>query len=91
MLKGRSSFADRMGEAIAAPVLTLLDDPTNPESLGATAHDGEGLATRPNCLIDGGTLRTFLHNSYTARRAGTVSTGSAAAGTRRVRRSAVSR
>ena len=80
VLKGRSPFADRMGDAIAAPVLTLIDDATNPDSLGADAHDGEGLATRPNCLIDGGTLRTFLHNSYTARRAGTVSTGSAARG-----------
>lgn len=80
VLKGRSPFADRMGDAIAAPALTLVDDATNPESLGADAHDGEGLATRANCLIDGGTLRTFLHNSYTARRAATVSTGSAARG-----------
>ena len=47
VLKGRSPFADRMGDAIAAPVLTLIDDATNPDSLGADAHDGEGLATRP--------------------------------------------
>jgi PmbA protein len=80
VLKGRSPFADRMGDTIAAPILTLVDDATNPESLGADSHDGEGLATRPNTLIDGGMLRTFLHNSYTARRASTVSTGSAVRG-----------
>ena len=33
-----------MGDVIAAPALTLVDDPTNPESLGADSHDGEGLA-----------------------------------------------
>ena len=80
VLKGRSPFADRMGDAIASPMLTLVDDATNPESLGADSHDGEGLATRPNTLIDAGTLTTFLHNSYTARRASTVSTGSAVRG-----------
>ena len=47
MLKGRSPFADRLGEAIASPLLTLVDDPTNPESLAADSHDGEGLACRP--------------------------------------------
>ncbi|HTN80612.1 MAG TPA: TldD/PmbA family protein [Acidimicrobiales bacterium] len=80
VLKGRSPFADRMGDAIAAPALTLVDDATNPESLGADSHDGEGLATRPSVLIEGGTLTTFLQNSYTARRSGTVSTGSAVRG-----------
>ena len=80
VLKGRSPFADRMGDVIAAPVLTLVDDATNPESLGADSHDGEGLATRPSTLIDAGALTTFLQNSYTARRAKTVSTGSAVRG-----------
>jgi len=80
VLKGRSPFADRMGDVIAAPALTLVDDATNPESLGADSHDGEGLATRPSTLIDAGALTTFLQNSYTARRAKTVSTGSAVRG-----------
>ena len=69
-----------MGDVIAAPALTLVDDPTNPESLGADSHDGEGLATRPSTLIAAGVLTTFLQNSYTARRAKTVSTGSAVRG-----------
>jgi len=80
VLKGRSPFADRLGEAIAAPVLTLVDDPTDPRSYGADTHDGEGLATRRNLLIEDGVLRRFLHNAGTARRAGTASTGSAVRG-----------
>jgi PmbA protein len=77
VLKGRSPFADRMGEQVAAPTITLVDDPTEPESTGAGRMDGEGLASRRNALIDGGTLRGFLHWSWSARKAGTVSTASA--------------
>jgi PmbA protein len=80
VIKGRSPFADRLGHEIASPLLRLLDDPTDPESLGADTHDGEGLATRPNRLIERGVLERFVHNSYTARRAGTMSTGSAVRG-----------
>jgi PmbA protein len=80
VLKGRSPFAERVGDAIASPLLTFVDDPTNPESLGADSHDGEGLATRRTALVDGGVLQGFLHNTYTARRAGTVSTASAVRG-----------
>lgn len=82
VLKGRSPFADRVGEAIAAPLLTLVDDPTDPRSLGADTHDGEGLATRRVPLIEGGVLRGFLHNSMTGRRAGVPSTASAVRGYR---------
>jgi PmbA protein len=82
VIKGRSPFADRLGEAIASPLLTLLDDPTNPASLAAESHDGEGLACRPNQLIVDGVLQQFLHNAYSARRAGVWSTGSAVRGYR---------
>ena len=77
VLKGRSPFADRVGEAIASPLLTLVDDPTDPRSFGADSHDGEGLATRVNPLITDGVLQGFLHDGYTGRRSGTASTGSA--------------
>ena len=78
--KGRSLFADRLGQEVASPLLTLVDDPTDPAATSATATDGEGLATRRNVLLDGGRLERFVHNSQTARRAGTVSTGSAVRG-----------
>ncbi len=82
VLKGRSPFADRVGEQIASPVLTLVDDPTRPESLGSEEIDGEGLACRRNELIVDGVLKGFLRDSYTGRRSGLGSTGSAVRGTR---------
>tara|TARA_Y100000310_G_scaffold343841_1_gene453418 strand:- start:8426 stop:9784 length:1359 start_codon:yes stop_codon:yes gene_type:complete len=78
--KGRSLFAERLGDNVAAPGVTLIDDPTDMCAFTASATDGEGLATRRNVLIDGGRLDRFVHNSQTARRAGTVSTGSAIRG-----------
>jgi PmbA protein len=80
VIKKRSPFADRLGEAIAAAGVTLVDDPTNPAAFTATQTDGEGLATRRNVLIEGGVLNGYLHNAYTARRLGTTSTGSAVRG-----------
>lgn len=77
VLKGRSLFADRLGDEVASPNITLLDDPTRLEAFTATAVDAEGLATRRNVLIGDGRVKQFLHNAYTARRSGTVSTGSA--------------
>jgi PmbA protein len=80
VLKGRSLFADRLGEDVASSVVTLVDDPTDVRAFTATDTDGEGLATRRNELIAGGVLQKFVHNAYTARRMGTVSTGSAVRG-----------
>jgi PmbA protein len=80
VLKGRSLFADRLGEDVASPIITLVDDPTDVRAFTATDTDGEGLATRRNALIEGGVLNKFVHNAYTARRMGTTSTGSAVRG-----------
>jgi PmbA protein len=80
VLKGRSPFADRMGEGIASPMLTLVDDPTDHRSYAAEAYDGEGLACRPNVLVADGVLQTFLYDSASGRRAGRASTGSAVRG-----------
>jgi PmbA protein len=82
VLKQRSPFADRVGEPIASRVVTLVDDPTDPVSLGADSHDGEGLATRRVPLIVDGVLQGFLHNTMTGRRAGVPSTASAVRGYR---------
>jgi PmbA protein len=82
VLKGRSLFADRVGEQIATPLLTIVEDPTDPRSFGADRHDGEGLATRRVPLVADGVLQGYLHNTYTARRLGARSTASAARGAR---------
>ncbi len=82
VLKGRSPFVDRVGTEVAAPILTFVDDPTNPASLGADSHDGEGLACRRVPLVVDGVLQGFVYDSYTGRRSGHGSTGSAVRGTR---------
>ncbi|MFI5045775.1 MAG: TldD/PmbA family protein [Acidimicrobiia bacterium] len=78
--RGRSLFVGRDGEEVAAPHITLVDDPTREESFGAASHDAEGVPTRRLPLVTGGRLTAFLHNTYTARRGGTVTTGSAVRG-----------
>jgi PmbA protein len=78
--KGRSLFKDRLGDQVANPLLTLVDDPTNTLAYTATDLDGEGLAARRNVLIDAGVLQQFVHNSYSARRVGGRSTGNAVRG-----------
>ena len=80
VMKGYSLFANRMGEEVASPLFTLVDDPTNRDAFTASETDGEGLASRRNVLIDGGRLNTFVHNAYTGRRMETASTGSAVRG-----------
>ena len=80
VIKGRSLFAGREGEAVAVPFLTLVDDPTEPQAWGAGRYDAEGLASRRNVLIENGVLQGFLHNSYTGRRCGVPSTASAVRG-----------
>lgn len=82
VLKGRSPFVDRVGSEVAAPILSFADDATNPDSLGADSYDGEGLACRRVPLVTDGVLDGFLHDSYTGRRSGEGSTGSAVRGTR---------
>ena len=77
VVKGRTPFGDRVEEAIAASALTMFDDPTDPESLSASAFDGEGLACRRVPLITDGVLQGFLHDSRSARGLGVSSTGSA--------------
>ncbi len=80
VVKGRSFFAGRVGEVVAAPTVALVDDPTDPRAFGAAAYDSEGLACRRNALIEDGVLRGFLYDTVSGRRAGTVSTGSAVRG-----------
>jgi PmbA protein len=80
LIKGRSLFVGREGESVAAPGVTLVDDPTVADAFGAATHDAEGVPTRRVVLIGNGRLDACLHNVYTARRSGTATTGSAVRG-----------
>ncbi|MGH9028735.1 MAG: TldD/PmbA family protein [Acidimicrobiales bacterium] len=78
--KGRSFFADRLGERVGALGLEIVDDPTDPRAFGASTHDAEGLACRRNVLVSDGVLNGFVFDTVSARRASTVSTASAVRG-----------
>jgi len=78
--KGRSLFANRLGEEVAVANLTLVDDPTDARAWGAAACDVEGLACRRNSLVEGGKLLGYLYDTHSARVAGTSSTASAVRG-----------
>jgi len=75
--KGRSLFAGRLGEQVAATSITLADDPTNQLAFGASLYDAEGLACRAIPLFEEGRLVAFLYDTYSARLAQTTSTASA--------------
>jgi PmbA protein len=73
-------FVGREGEQVAATAVTLRDDPTLADALGASSHDAEGVPTRPVDLIAGGRLLGYLQNTYTGRRSGVATTGSSVRG-----------
>jgi PmbA protein len=75
--KGRSLFADKLGQRVGAAGLQLVDDGRLVDGPGAAPFDAEGVATRRTVLIDDGVLQCFLHNTATAARGGAGSTGNA--------------
>jgi PmbA protein len=77
VLKQSSWLTDRLGQTIAAPLVTIVDDGRLRGGVGSQPWDGEGVPTRRNVLVDRGRLAMFTYDTYTARRAGTRSTGSA--------------
>jgi PmbA protein len=70
VLKGRSLFADMVGQEVGAPAFTLIDDGRRADGPGACPFDGEGVPSGRTELFTGGVLNGFLHSTYTARRAG---------------------
>jgi PmbA protein len=73
--RGRSYLCGKFGEKIASPLLTVVDNGLVPRGVRSGAHDGEGTRRRPLTVIDRGVLVSLLHNSYTAGKACTESTG----------------
>jgi PmbA protein len=76
--RGRSPFADRLGDEVASAELRLADDGTDPGGLASAPFDGEGTPRGRTPLLGDGRLLAYLHDSYTARRGGARSTGNAA-------------
>ncbi len=75
--RGRSPLAGRVGEEVAGEAFVLHDDGLDPTGFATAPIDGEGLPRRRTALIEGGRLRTYLYDTYTARRGEADSTASA--------------
>ncbi|OHC76462.1 MAG: metalloprotease TldD [Rhodospirillales bacterium RIFCSPLOWO2_12_FULL_58_28] len=73
--KKTSAFSGLMGERVAAPGVTVIDDGTMPDRRGSISIDDEGTQSRRTTLIEDGILTGYLHDRLNARLMGTVSTG----------------
>jgi TldD protein len=73
--KGASVYADKLGEAVARPLLTAYDDGRLPGEWGSDAIDDEGAPTQKTTVIEDGRLVSFLYDRLRADRAGVESTG----------------
>lgn len=74
--KGASIFADKMGEQIAHPCVTAVDDGTMDAEWGSLSIDDEGLPTQRTVLIENGILKSFMVDKLGARKTGHAPTGS---------------
>jgi PmbA protein len=75
--RGRSPFAGRVGTEVGGEALILHDDGLDPAGPASSPFDGEGVASARTALIERGALRSYLFDTYTARRGDAESTGSA--------------
>ena len=73
--KGTSAFAGLMGQRIAAPGVTVLDDGTIPDRRGSITIDDEGTPSGKNTLIEDGVLVGFMQDRQNARLMGVAPTG----------------
>jgi len=78
--RGVSFLKDRLGQAVFAPGVNLIDDPHRPRGLGSSPFDDEGAMNRRTALVDKGVLTTWLQNAASARQLGMALTGHASRG-----------
>lgn len=78
--RNESFLAGKLGERVASPQLTVIDDGTIPGLFGTSPFDDEGVPTRRTVVIENGVLKSYLLNTYTARKLGLRTTGNAARG-----------
>ncbi|MDP7540679.1 MAG: TldD/PmbA family protein, partial [Alphaproteobacteria bacterium] len=78
--RGTSFLQEKLGEAVFAPGISIIDDPLRPRGLSSRPFDGEGVAGEHRALIDDGRLTTWLLDSRSARQLGLQTTGHAARG-----------
>jgi PmbA protein len=78
--RGASFLAGKLGEKVAGANLTVVDDGTMLGGFGTTPFDGEGVPTRRTVVIEQGVLKSYLLNTYTAKKLGLETTANASRG-----------
>jgi PmbA protein len=78
LYRGASFLIGKLGQTIASPAITIVDDGTMPGGLGSRPFDGEGLPVRRTVLVDRGVLTSYLLDTYSGKKLGMPSTHHAA-------------
>jgi PmbA protein len=78
--RGASFLAGKLGQKIAAADVNVIDDGTVPGGFGTSPFDGEGIPTRRTVVIENGVLKSYVLNTYTAKKLGLETTGNASRG-----------
>lgn len=83
--RNATMFAGKLGEQVASPLVTVIDDGTmmlepGLGGFGTLPFDGDGLPMQRKVIVQDGVLQTYVTNTYTARKLGTRSTGNASRG-----------
>ena len=73
--KDFSAFRDKVGEPVANPIVTIIDDATLPEGWGSYAYDDEGTPSARNVLVENGVLKMYMTDILSARRGNLPVTG----------------
>jgi PmbA protein len=77
----RSSYLlDRLDTAVASEQVTIVDDPLLVRGPGSRPYDGEGLLSRRNVIVEGGVLKSYQLDTYSAKKLGSTSTANASRG-----------
>jgi PmbA protein len=77
---GNSWLSGQTGNRIGSELVTIVDDGQVPGGLGSSPFDGEGVPTRRTPVFERGVLRTFLYDTYYARKLGAATTGNSSGG-----------
>lgn len=78
--RGASFLAGKLGQKIAGDRVTVIDDGTMVGGFGTSPFDGEGIPTRRTVVIENGVLKSYLLNTYTAKKLGLQTTANASRG-----------
>lgn len=80
VFKKASYLADKLAQAVASPLITMVDDPLRRRAVGGVPYDDEGVPAQRVVLLDQGVVKNFVYNLRWAQKAGARSTGHATRG-----------